>query len=579
MKKYFLLISAIFVSLFSSAQNNSQRPKDIFTEADWNKLSQHQKDSISNGIFLKYAEEVRAAQKKETAEADKTIEEASKNVNGTTSLRFTAFPKAQFDNEILKFKNLEEFSCEKCKALDLINLINQLAKFSKLKRLNLSGGTYKVLPNSIQQLTSLEDLQLADNNFVTLPDSFVQLQRLKTLNLKHNAYLYDDDVYDRLKFMNVESLDFSASGLLELNNKIGSVKSLKHLNIAVNDIKVLPASFNQLTKLEWINISENLNMDFGQVGSVLIQIPGIQELYAQQCEIGNLPLDIGKLANLKVLDLKGNRLTSLPLTFGNLTNLEYLDLGYFDMGTRMNKIDDLGPNFGQLKKLKFLNLAGNTLKILPSGFSSLTELENLNLNLNKLSEFPIPVTQFNRLKKLDLSLNEINIVPAQIAGLGSLEELHLDANFFNQPNKKIKTLPAEICNMKSLKVLTLKDNVIEQLPDCISSLSKLEKLDLRDNLLASLPTFFSNLKTLKWLDLKANDFPALPPNFQNLSSLKELNLSMNLKLNYESEKDVLMQMSQIEFLDLSYNNISKQKIDSLRSALPNCKVINWDYVH
>jgi len=37
-------------------------------------------------------------------------------------------------------------------------------------------------------------------------------------------------------------------------------------------------------------------------------------------------------------------------------------------------------------------------------------------------------------------------------------------------------------------------------------------------------------------------------------------------------------MGHLEFLDLSYNNITKEQITPLRNALPNCKVINRDYV-
>lgn len=85
-------------------------------------------------------------------------------------------------------------------------------------------------------------------------------------------------------------------------------------------------------------------------------------------------------------------MTALPLTFGSLVNLEYLDLGYLEMGTRMNKITEIGPSFSGLKKLKYLNLAGNQLQTLPDGFAGLSDLEELNLNLNKLSDFPGAVT-------------------------------------------------------------------------------------------------------------------------------------------------------------------------------------------
>ncbi len=571
------LFIALFITGISVAQNSSPKADQIFTKEDWDKLSTHEKDSITKYIFEQYKQGAAANQNSETEEANTTITEALKNLNGTRSLHFILYPKANFSSDLTKFKNLEEFSCERCKALDLTALFNQLSQLPKLKKLDISGGEFKTLPDNIGKLINLEELKLKDNNFVTLPDSFINLKKLKVLSLEHNAYLYDDSVYNRLKYLFVEDLNFSASGLLEVSEQLGVLHTLKRLDLSINDIKVLPQSFSQLSELRYLRLDRNLHLDLVKIISVLSPLSGLAELDAQECNIDNLPLDIGKLTNLKRLDLKSDRLTSLPLTFGDLANLEYLDLGYAEMGGHMNKISDLGPSFGHFKKLKYLNLSGNVLTSLPEGFAGLTDLEYLNISLNKLSAFPMPVTSLTKLQQLDLSLNDIHAVPAQLGNLEALVELHIDGNFFNKPDKKIKALPEEICRLKNLQTLTLKDNIIEQLPDCFGSLSKLQKLDLRDNLLDTFPASFTQLKNLKWLDLKANDFSELPTDFQKLTALKEVNLAMNGKMSYDVEKEKLKKMQQLEFIDLSYNNITKAQITPLREALPNCKVINWDY--
>ena len=54
---------------------------------------------------------------------------------------------------------------------------------------------------------------------------------------------------------------------------------------------------------------------------------------------------------------------------------------------------------------------------------------------------------------------------------------------------------------------------------------------------------------------------------------------MNVKINYALEEAKFKQMKQLEYLDLSYNNLTKEQITPLREALPNCKVVNWDYKH
>ncbi len=577
MTKRIFFLAILLSGFISTSFSQTQTTPKSFTQEDWDKLSQPERDSINKAIRKKF--EAAKLNNEAIAEnnAEGIIADALRDRLGTKSLTFTDYPRTYLPKEFMEFLNLEEFTCLKCTELDLNILFNQLYPMSKLKRVNISGGGFRVIPNSIKKLFVVEELILKDNNFVTLPDSFVEMKRLRVLNLEHNPYLYDEDVFERIKTMGVEELNFSASGLLELNDKIGAVKSLKKLDLSVNDIKVLPPPFNQLTNLRQINLSQNFNLDVEKVVASISPLPGLTDLDLSQCLIKNLPLDISKLSSLKKLNLKANQLTSLPLTFGLLSGLEYLDLGYLEMGLRMNKITDLGPAFTGLKQLRYLNLAGNQLSALPEGFGAFTELEELNLNLNKLKNFPAALTGLTKLKHLDLGLNEGSSLPATIGNLAQLEYLNLDGNFFTKPDKKIKTLPIEICNLKNLKTLSVKDNVIETLPDCIGSLTKLEKLDLRDNLISSFGAGFTQLKNLKWLDLKANDFEVLPNDFQNLTSLKELNLSMNPKIKYAAEKEKLSALKGIELLDLSYNNITKEEITPLREALPNAKVINWDY--
>lgn len=534
-------------------------------------------DSIHRQAFLEWKQNNEAKQKSDEAIANEKLNAAVADVNNTKSIAFDAYPKSQLNDDITKLKNLEEFSCTKCKELNLDVLFDQLAKLPKLKKVDLTGGGYKQISNNIKQLTALEELKLKDNDFAALPDSIIRLQKLRVLNLEHTPYLYDEKVYDKLAKMNVEELNFAASGLFEISQSIGNVKSLKKLDFSVNDIKTFPVSFTQLKGLQSLNLGKNLNLDLNAITLALATNNTMQELVLSECNITALPLDLGKLTNLKKLDVKGNRLTSLPITFSNMVNLEHLDLSYFEMGIRMNKITDLGPGFVNLKKLKVLNLAGNQLAALPEGFANLTELVELNLSLNKLPGFPQPLTNLTKLKLLDLGLNDAVSIPEGIGNLTNLETLVLDGNFFNKLDKKIKVLPASICQLKNLKVLSLKDNVIEQLPECISNLTKLEKLDLRDNLIDSLPKSFTQLKSLKFLDLKANDVTYLPADFYTLTGLKEFNFSMNIKMNFNIEKEKFAKMQGLELLDLSYNNLTRDIVNPLRTQMPNTKILNYDY--
>lgn len=67
---------------------------------------------------------------------------------------------------------------------------------------------------------------------------------------------------------------------------------------------------------------------------------------------GALPSQVGKLQNLKVLNLSNNNFTGVPAEIGSLKNLELLDLSN-------NSITGLPNELGNLKNLKYLDLTGN----------------------------------------------------------------------------------------------------------------------------------------------------------------------------------------------------------------------------
>ncbi|BAT76033.1 hypothetical protein VIGAN_01398700 [Vigna angularis var. angularis] len=77
-------------------------------------------------------------------------------------------------------------------------------------------------------------------------------------------------------------------------------------------------------------------------------------------ELRGLPVAIGKLTNLQVLNLSSNfsDLRELPETFGDLINLRELDLSN-------NQIHALPDSFGRLHNLTKLNLEQNPVEVPP----------------------------------------------------------------------------------------------------------------------------------------------------------------------------------------------------------------------
>lgn len=470
-------------------------------------------------------------------------------------------------------KELEILKITAASNLNLELLFQQCKGLTSLKELHIIGCGISAIPNTIRFLSGIETLNLRDNLLHSFPDSIAALKSLKVLELSHNSYLYDSDVYDRIVGLHIERLDFSDSGLFGVDEKIGNVKSLISIDFSGNDIKSLPKSLSQLS-LQAVDLSENQHLDTGKIFKQLVAQQNLQSLNLAQCELSHISEDLGALKSLKYLNLSGNVLKNLPQSIGNLILLEDLNLGMVNLGFRMNLLTSLPASFSNLTHLKRLDLSSNQLNILPSGIENLTNLEYLDLKQNQLPDFPVSLTKCKSLRYLNLNGNNLISIPESVGDLTALEELRLDNNFFNRFDKKIKLIPESIGKLTKLKVLTLRDNVIEHLPSSIGGLINLELLDLRDNLLSELPESICALGKLTYLDLKTNELTSLPRCFEKMKTLTDLNLSMNPSLKSDYYLTAVQQLSNLKYLDVSYNNLTKDQLTPFLNAMPNCKVIN-----
>ena len=141
---------------------------------------------------------------------------------------------------------------------------------------------------------------------------------------------------------------------------------------------------------------------------------------------GAIPPELGSLAGLKSLNLRGNALAGpIPPELGNLAGLEELWLD----GNRFE--GPIPPELGSLARLRDLRLRGNTLAgPIPPELGNLADLEGLWLDGNRL-EGPIPpeLGSLARLRGLSLSGNALaGPVPAELGALPYLEYLYLDGN-------------------------------------------------------------------------------------------------------------------------------------------------------
>ena len=145
---------------------------------------------------------------------------------------------------------------------------------------------------------------------------------------------------------------------------------------------------------------------------------------------------------------------------------------------------------------------------------------------------------------------------------------------------KIKQLPNEIGELKSLEILYIKGNYLETLPETIANLKKLKHIelfecyvlkDLSDNFgeleclenlqifsgfkLINLPESFGNLKNLKSFTFTGANITRLPQSFKNLSSLEKLCIETDFSNSTQEEVDaffeIISSLENLRFLSIS----------------------------
>lgn len=124
----------------------------------------------------------------------------------------------------------------------------------------------------------------------------------------------------------------------------------------------------------------------------------IDTLNLNDKKLESIDKSIGKLQNLKKLNIKFTKNNELPECLKDLNNIEYLSL-------YNNNLTTLPDWFKEFKNLKTLNLENNNLTSLPEYFEDFINLEYLNLNKNDISDLPDLLTTLNNLKSFLLKNN------------------------------------------------------------------------------------------------------------------------------------------------------------------------------
>ncbi len=156
---------------------------------------------------------------------------------------------------------------------------------------------------------------------------------------------------------------------------------VKHLGFDDNRLSgEVPPELGDLANLEVLRLS--YNQLSGEIPPQLGNLPNLRWLGLVGNRLsGEIPPELGNLTNLDVLELYDNQLSGeIPPELGNLSNLQWLELDNNQLS------GEIPPELGNLTKLEWLELDNNQLSGgIPPEFGNLTKLDTLLLHENRLS--------------------------------------------------------------------------------------------------------------------------------------------------------------------------------------------------
>lgn len=314
-------------------------------------------------------------------------------------------------------------------ALEVLNLSNPISR----RRLSSGYASFidlnllTELPEEIGELKSLRKLNLEGNHIQVLPEGFYNLTNLEELNLRFNGpwnpFIGYDDVPKDLHLFTEE---------------VKKLKKLKVLDLSRGNIKRLPINLKHIKSLEILKL---ISTDVGGI-SFQDTLPELRELHLRRTSIRYLsPLD--RFPKLELLDLSVAYHDTLPKDLGKLKQLKKLNLSY-NYGIDLRELLAIKDNLEELDLT-----ACRLYKRMPSEKAivfSLTSLKRLDISYNGLDSIPKEIENLNTLTHLISRGNGLTTLPEELAKLPALE--YLDVG-----NNRLDTLPTVIGMLKACKYL------------------------------------------------------------------------------------------------------------------------------
>jgi hypothetical protein len=207
--------------------------------------------------------------------------------------------------------------------------------------------------------------------------------------------------------------------------------------------------------------------------SMIGEFPRIETIDLPSSRLHVLSPRVGELSRLRRLRIRESQIRELPDVFDRLALLEQVDFSE-------NRLEGLPPSIWSCHRLRSLKVRSNRLASLLPGIERIQALDELDLMANPLRSLPAGLARVPTLRSLNIGWTDI---PLDRAALGVLRELpRLER--LNLGGLYLRSFPRELCELHSLRIVSVEDNHIEAFPEEIAQLTRLEKLVVKMNPIA-----------------------------------------------------------------------------------------------
>jgi len=392
--------------------------------------------------------------------------------------------------------------------------------------------------------------------------------------------------------------ELRTDGCDSLPYNIGTLTNLTGLYISESNIKSLPTSINQLSRLKELGLNYLSSFNYESELCKLTGLDSLEYLGLWMARIKVLPPCIGQIKSLRHLDLSQNEnleTNSAFKVFRLLPNLEKLNLSGIDnlkvipkeileirnlQSIQLNYLKDkfdYETSFERMSSLKIssLSLTNNSLNSLPQTITLLKNVTYIDLSDNNFKTLPIEVFALTNLKHIKIQSNNrsFKTIGSGVSSLINLEKINLGNNWQLDGKEAIISLSS----LPKLKDLDFFGCRLDTIPDQIMNFIALEKLNLTRNPKIDFADLFiklSKIKTLKYLDLSDNKLTILPKEIGLLTSLEYLVIGQNAIQTLPEEFFNLTNLKVINVYGNYNSKISDTELQRIKERLPNCKIID-----